>query len=124
MTDLSLEAGIAYCGYLCTACPGLKEGCPGCKAGGGDADCPQKACCATKGLQGCWDCDEFPCAKGPYGSAEWRGLSVGCAKSAKCLGPAVFAERAKSRMGNPIDFGQFRSKAIDDVMALLCDPEA
>ena len=29
MTELSLEASIGYCGYLCTACPGLKEGCPG-----------------------------------------------------------------------------------------------
>ncbi|MHB0879118.1 MAG: DUF3795 domain-containing protein [Anaerolineae bacterium] len=123
MTEMTLEASVAYCGYLCTACPGMAQGCPGCKAGGGDAECPQKACCAAKGLQGCWDCGEFPCNEGPYGSDEWRGLAVGCATSAKCLGLATYAERVQTRLGSPIDFGQFRGKSVEEVTTLLCDPE-
>jgi hypothetical protein len=123
VAELSMEASVAYCGYLCGACPGTAQGCPGCKAGGGDTDCPQRTCCAEKGLQGCWECGDFPCSAGPYGSEEWRGLSVGCATSVKCLGAALYASRTVARMGNPIDFAQYRGKSVDEITSLLCDPE-
>lgn len=121
MNDLSLEASVGYCGYLCTACPGMAQSCAGCKAGGGDAECPQKACCAGKGLQGCWECSDFPCAQGQYGSGEFSGLCVGCAASVKRLGVATYAERVKARLGNPMDFAQFRGKSAEEIEALLSD---
>ena len=31
----------------------------GCRAGGGSGSCKIKQCCTEKGLEGCWDCDEF-----------------------------------------------------------------
>lgn len=31
----------------------------GCKQGGGSPFCKIRKCCQKKGLQGCWECDEF-----------------------------------------------------------------
>jgi len=121
MSDLGTEATIGYCGYLCSACPGVGDGCPGCKAGGGDADCQQKACCTSRDLQGCWECRQFPCSKGTFGTEAWRGLSLGCSASVKRLGPSLFAERVLARMGERLDFEQFRRKSADEVARLLCD---
>ena len=30
-----------------------------CREGGGSAKCPIKVCCKKKGLDGCWECEEF-----------------------------------------------------------------
>lgn len=56
---------IGYCGLLCGLC--CDDGKCSCKsenhcgkrlAPGG---CYQYNCCSAKGLNGCWECDEFPC---------------------------------------------------------------
>lgn len=56
------ERGLAFCGLACCLCD-EKEDCTGCRNGG----CPDKEhcqsfnCCKDRGLQGCWECPEFPC---------------------------------------------------------------
>ncbi len=37
--------------------------CPGCREGGGPAWCTVKGCCLEKGLQVCFQCDDFPCSR-------------------------------------------------------------
>ena len=56
------EKGIAYCGLVCALCS-ENSGCPGCRNEGcKDKDfCKNFRCCKEKGLNGCWECDEFPC---------------------------------------------------------------
>ena len=54
--------GLAHCGLACALCS--VEDCPGCKQRG----CAQREHCAivscvqSRGLDGCYACDEFPCA--------------------------------------------------------------
>ena len=53
------------CGIVCSECEyRASVGCNGCttidKPFWGDS-CPLKACCETKGLEHCGQCDGFPC---------------------------------------------------------------
>lgn len=57
--------GIAYCGLVCAACSKNAE-CAGCRDDGcKDKEwCKNLKCCRAKGLNGCWECGEFPCTGG------------------------------------------------------------
>jgi len=35
----------------------------GCRAGGGSESCKIRICCQTKGIDGCWECEEFETCK-------------------------------------------------------------
>ena len=64
--DIAAERpGIAYCGLACCVCS-ENEHCPGCQAGGCDIHgwCKNYNCCREKGLNGCWECTDFPCRGG------------------------------------------------------------
>lgn len=56
------EKGIAYCGLACCICS-ENENCAGCR----NKDCKNKDwcknfnCCKKKGINGCWECEDFPC---------------------------------------------------------------
>lgn len=54
--------GIAYCGLACALC-GEERDCAGCRDDGcvGKESCKNLRCCRSKGLDGCWECGEFPC---------------------------------------------------------------
>lgn len=54
---------IAYCGLACCVCSG-KDKCVGCQNGGCDVHgwCKNYNCCREKGLNGCWECPDFPCS--------------------------------------------------------------
>ena len=56
------EKGVAYCGLACCVC-GENATCVGCRNEGcKDKEwCKNFHCCKEKGLQGCWECEEFPC---------------------------------------------------------------
>lgn len=56
------DMGLAYCGLACCVCS-ESETCVGCrKEGCKDKDwCKSFQCCKTKGMNGCWECNEFPC---------------------------------------------------------------
>jgi RimJ/RimL family protein N-acetyltransferase len=55
------EKDLALCGLACVLCS--QEDCPGCKARGckEGSDCSVYQCVTGKGLDGCYQCDEFPC---------------------------------------------------------------
>ena len=54
--------GIAYCGLACCLCEHTED-CPGCKNNGcsGKDWCKSIKCCLEKGIDGCWQCGEYPC---------------------------------------------------------------
>lgn len=54
--------GIGYCGLPCFLCKD-RENCVGCKNDGcKDKEwCKNLKCCKEKGLNGCWECETFPC---------------------------------------------------------------
>jgi hypothetical protein len=56
------QKGIAYCGLACVVCS-ENINCVGCRNEGcTDKEwCKNLQCCKTKGLNGCWECNEFPC---------------------------------------------------------------
>jgi len=57
------QKGIAYCGLACAVCSENTD-CAGCRNEGCNNKewCKNFRCCKEKGLNGCWECDEFPCA--------------------------------------------------------------
>ena len=56
------ELGIAYCGLACCSCGELMD-CPGCRDSGckDKESCKNYRCCLKRGLDGCWECESFPC---------------------------------------------------------------
>lgn len=63
---------IAYCGLICELCHQANE-CDGCKSEKNncgkhlsEAGCFQRMCCIKKNINGCWECDNFPCDKDMY----------------------------------------------------------
>lgn len=59
------EKGFAYCGLACCICS-ENENCGGCRNEGcRDKDsCKNYNCCRDKGINGCWECEDFPCKGG------------------------------------------------------------
>lgn len=55
------EKDLALCGLACVLCS--HEDCPGCRARGckEGSDCSVYQCATGKGLDGCYQCDVFPC---------------------------------------------------------------
>ncbi len=56
------KKGISFCGLACCVCS-EHAACAGCRNDGcKDKEwCKSFHCCKTKGLNGCWECKEFPC---------------------------------------------------------------
>lgn len=53
---------VAFCGLACSLCEHDKN-CVGCQQGGCEAHgwCKNYICCRECGLDGCWECSDFPC---------------------------------------------------------------
>lgn len=73
MNKEDIIKSIAYCGIICDLCH-LADECDGCrseKTNCGkhlcEAGCFQRSCCIKKKIEGCWDCNDFPCDKDMYG---------------------------------------------------------
>jgi len=62
---MKTEKGIAYCGLACCLCT-YNDTCAGCRNEGctGKEWCKNYNCSRVKGLNGCWECSEFPCKGG------------------------------------------------------------
>jgi hypothetical protein len=55
-----IKNSIAYCGLVCRLCNEVKSGqCIGCR--GKSSGCSIKVCAQGKNINGCWECDAFPC---------------------------------------------------------------
>ncbi|MDO4945260.1 MAG: DUF3795 domain-containing protein [Ruminococcus sp.] len=60
-----IEHSIAPCGLVCELCS-ERTHCKGCNFSKKDeleCCCHQRRCCDEKGLEGCWECSDFPCGK-------------------------------------------------------------
>jgi len=110
---------IGYCGLVCGICSHAAGACQGCRDGGGDAGCIQRKCCLVKGLAGCWECDEFPCGKGFFGDDAWKGLCVGFCRAIREVGAGECADRARTVLGSPVDYGNYRHRTPGEIQALL-----
>ena len=67
-----LVNSISYCGLICALCH-LAAECDGCRSDSNACSkhltasgCFQRACCTGNNLQGCWECDRFPCHEDMY----------------------------------------------------------
>ena len=62
---MNIEDSIAYCGLICAVC--FPNGGCSCKTGNhcgkrlSPEGCFQYSCCKSKGINGCWECEEAPC---------------------------------------------------------------
>lgn len=62
-----VKNSIAYCGLVCKLCNEGKSGqCIGCRVKG--SGCSIKECAQGKNINGCWECNEFPCDAGAFKS--------------------------------------------------------
>lgn len=60
-----IKDSIAYCGLVCKLCNEGKSGkCIGCR--GKCSGCSIMECAQDKKINGCWECNEFPCDNGMF----------------------------------------------------------
>jgi len=73
-----IKNSIAYCGLVCAFCSTGKSGkCIGCREKSGG--CSIKVCAQSKKINGCWECNEFPCDNEMFKSKRVK-VFVQCAK--------------------------------------------
>lgn len=65
MNKKEMLNGIGYCGLVCMFC----GGCSSCREKDQgvrveDIECYHKRCAITYNLNGCWECEKFPCSNG------------------------------------------------------------
>jgi len=113
---------VAYCGLICSLCRNGEKGCNGCRGGGGDGNCYQRRCCLEKGVDGCWHCEAFPCDKGYFADEEWEGLCRGFVQCIKDKGVEKFANLVQSKLGERIEYGDFRFKKEQEIAGILYGP--
>jgi hypothetical protein len=121
-----VENYAAYCGLYCGTCIHAspdREGCSGCLEGGGAADCFQRSCCQARGLEGCWQCDEFPCSQGFFGAEEWKGLCIGCCSVIRKVGVEQYTRLVRDKMGELVELGDYRYKSVQEIEGILLNDE-
>jgi hypothetical protein len=122
MAEPDLTKTVAYCGLVCGVCAHATPqvaGCAGCRHGGGARDCYQRECCMANGLDGCWQCEEFPCDKGFFGDPAWNGLCIGAVQCVREHGVQGHVDRFVARLGRTVDYGEYRNKAPEEIAAIL-----
>jgi len=110
---------LAPCGLSCAVCSHAREGCVGCRRGGGPEACEKRGCCGEKGLAGCWECGDFPCQEGFFAEEAWTGLTVGMCQAIREHGVAAVAARAIEVFGETVDYGYWRFKDPEEIEELL-----
>jgi hypothetical protein len=124
MNHKEIIDSIAYCGLVC-ALDSCFENCNGCKSGTGCGDdkCVQRECCIIRGLNGCWECDDFPCGKGYFANEETsKGQFIGCVRYIKEFGFDKLVERIISNQHDGIKYGlggDYANKSETEVIRLL-----
>ena len=107
---------VGYCGLACGLCAYSCE--PTCRSGGGSEDCYQRACSIGKGIDGCWQCDEFPCNEGSFSEhngSTFRGVCLASCQCIKERGIFEYLRLLQDRLGVDIDYTQFKHLRPDEV---------
>ena len=114
---------VAYCGLVCGVCSkSVQERCKGCRSGGGTKNCYHRKCCIENGLDGCWQCEKFPCDNGYFAddNRRWRGLCVGSAQCVKDYGIESYVDRVVSRLGKDVEHAKYQYKEPQEIQIILC----
>jgi hypothetical protein len=105
-----LKESIAYCGLVCKLCH-LTDTCDGCKSENNccgrhlsTEGCYHYTCCTERGLNGCWECEDFCCKKDMFSNTHDIRLRtfVRCAKEE---GIDKLAEYVLKNQMNGIHYG-------------------
>ncbi len=73
MTTQEIKSSYAICGLVCALCS-YKCDCTGCRCK--TDDCDVKACCLNKGLNYCFECDEYPCERDMHKGTRSRAFNT------------------------------------------------
>jgi hypothetical protein len=74
-----------------------------------------------KGIDGCWQCEAYPCDAGYFVDEAWRGLCRAFIQTIKANGIDEYVRRFNSRFGNVVEFGELRFKTEQEIRVLLDD---
>lgn len=88
------KRGLAICGLACALCSA--EDCPGCKERGGE--CPVYRCAVKKGLEGCHQCERFPCDEKMLSGIRSRAFN----RYARLYGAPALLERLRINQKNGV----------------------
>ncbi len=122
-----LSDTVAYCGLICGICYGLgPENCD-CRTNPKPQadDCYQRNCCIGKGIEGCWECEEFPCENGCFGEYHlgWRGLCVASVQYAREHGVRALVELFVLKEGMRINHSPYLNRTPEEVLKMLKDKD-
>lgn len=94
------EKDLAICGLACVLCK--EENCQGCKAHGKaqGSKCDVYNCAMLKGLDGCYQCEDFPCNKDMLQGTRNRAFN----RYAKQYGKQALLDRLKTNFENDIAY--------------------
>ena len=121
-----LVDSVAYCGLVCGLCDHAPE-CTWCRNPRSDKDkcakdtCYHRKCCLEKGLDGCWQCNLFPCDNGRFVD-ENTGQAVGFIECIRKKGIKEFISVLLCNEERGIIYGMFgdyRLKPLKEIMRLL-----
>ena len=121
MNDLTQMVG--RCGLVCSLCDAVeKYQCVGCRKGGGpDADCFQLLCTLEKGIDGCWDCVEFPCDKGMFAATNSiAGICVAFVLCIKKNGIQAHLDHIKKNVGHSIFYADWQKETSHEILEVIC----
>ena len=105
-----VSESIGYCGLVCKLCH-LADKCDGCKSNKNccgkhlsEKGCYQYNCCLDKNINGCWECEDFPCDEDMFSNTHDIRLRafVRCIKEE---GAEKLAEYLIRNQGNGILYG-------------------
>ena len=121
-----LRETVAYCGLICGVCPGVGQ-CD-CRTAPKpeEAGCYQRNCCIKKEIDGCWECNEFPCSNGYFGEQHggWRGLCVASVQCVRDNGPEALVNLVVQRHGLRMDHSLYMDRTPDEVLEILRSTDA
>jgi len=125
MDPAELPGTVAYCGLVCGLCPPPRTCECRTKPKPAEAKCYQRNCCLRKGLDGCWECDEFPCNNGYFSKGNmWRGLNIASIQCVRDAGKEGLVKLLLARHGQEHYHGFYTHKTPEEVLRMLQDPPA
>ena len=125
MDPAELPGTVAYCGLVCGLCPPPRTCECRTKPKPAEANCYQRNCCLRKGLDGCWECDEFPCDNGYFSKGNmWRGLNVASVQCVRDGGKEGLVRLLLARHGQEHYHGFYTHKTPEEVLRMLQNPPA